>query len=319
MTTVNQTRVNIKTPWTVQDVPPQHGTVAVVTGTGGLGYECALALAGAGAAVVLAGRNPLKGHAAVERIQRAHEGASVRFLELDLASLASVQAFSAELRRTESKLDILINNAAVMALPKRKTTEDGFEMQFGTNHLGHFAVTLLLLPLLSAGTLPRITTVSSTANRIGRINFDDLQAERTYRPFGAYAQSKLANILFAAEFQRRADAAGLRLTSNSAHPGLAHTDIVANGFGADSVHARVVKRIGPMFSQTAADGALPILYAATAPEAHGFAYYGPKGLLERRGPVARAVITRRANNTADAAQLWELSEHLTGVRFQDSI
>ena len=306
----------MKTPWTVQDIPSLAGRTAVVTGTGGIGYECGLALAGAGATVIFAGRNPAKGANAVSKVLGLHPSAAVRFELLDLASLASVHAFAERLRSSERKVDILINNAAVMALPKRQTTQDGFEMQFGTNHLGHFALTLLLLPLLRASDAPRVVTVSSTANRIGRMRFDDLQAERRYSPmWGAYAQSKVANILFAAELQRRADAAGIPLTSNSAHPGFSSTDIIANGPGEGGPLSVFNKLLRPFFIQSAAHGALPELYAATAPEARGFEYYGPRDRFELRGPVGRAKIGRRAGNAVDAKRLWEISEQLTGVSF----
>jgi NAD(P)-dependent dehydrogenase (short-subunit alcohol dehydrogenase family) len=308
----------MKTPWTVNDIPPQNGRTAIITGTGGIGYECALALAGAGANTILAGRNRAKGEESVARIKRVHSKACIQFEVLDLADLASVQKFAARMRAEHSHIDILINNAAVMALPKRQVTKDGFEMQFGTNHLGHFALTLQLLPLLHGS---RITTVSSTANKMGKINFDDLQSEKSYSPmFGAYSQAKVANILFAAELQRRADAAGIPLTSNSAHPGFSRTDLVANGPGTSSAMGRMTNYImQPFFSQSPADGALPELYAATSPEAHGFEYYGPRDRMELRGPVAHAKIVKRAGSAADAKRLWEISERLTGVVFPATV
>ncbi len=304
----------MKAPWTTADIPPLNGKTAIITGTGGIGYECALALAGAGANVILAGRNQSKGDDAVRRIVQQHPRGAVRFEALDLADLSSVHDFAARMHAHLAHLDILINNAAVMALPKRQTTKDGFELQFGTNHLGHFALTLRLLPLLRGG---RVTTVSSSANQYAKINFDDLQSERTYSPmWGVYGQSKLANILFAAELQRRADAIAFPLTSNSAHPGYARTDIVANGPGVGSVMDIVSKyTLMPLLSQSAAEGALPELYAATSPDAHGFEYYGPRDRFELRGPVAHAKIVKRARSAEDAARLWELSERLTGVVF----
>jgi NAD(P)-dependent dehydrogenase (short-subunit alcohol dehydrogenase family) len=308
----------MKTPWTVADIPPQTGKTAIITGTGGIGYECALALAGAGATVILAGRNAAKGEEAVRRILQQHPRGMVRFELLDLASLGSVQDFAERMRAQLTHIDILLNNAAVMALPKWQTTKDGFEMQFGTNHLGHFALTLRLLPLLKGS---RVTTVSSTANKMGKMHFDDLQSERSYSPMmGAYAQAKISNILFAAELQRRADAIGMPLTSNSAHPGFAQTDIIANGPGANSIMNSITKyTLRPFFSQSAAAGALPELYAATSPEAHGFEYYGPRDRMELRGPVTHAKIVKRAGSAADAARLWEISESLTGVRFPSVI
>jgi NAD(P)-dependent dehydrogenase (short-subunit alcohol dehydrogenase family) len=308
----------MKTPWTVADIAQQTGKTAIITGTGGIGYECALALAGAGASVIVAGRNESKGAEAVSRILQRHPHAQVRFEALDLADQASIRAFADRMRAKLTRIDMLINNAAVMALPKRQTTKDGFEMQFGTNHLGHFALTLRLLPRLRGG---RVTTVSSTANQFGKINFDDLQSERSYSPMlGAYGQSKVANILFAAELQRRADAVGMPLTSNAAHPGFSRTDIIANGPGVDSLMNRLFRyTLRPLFSQSAAAGALPELYAATSPEARGFEYYGPRDRFELRGPVARAKIVKRAKNAADAKQLWDISEKLTGVVFPSAV
>jgi NAD(P)-dependent dehydrogenase (short-subunit alcohol dehydrogenase family) len=308
----------MKTPWTIADIPPQDGKTAIVTGTGGIGYECALALTGAGASVIVAGRNRAKGDEAVRRILQQHPGGKVRFEVLDLADLASVRDFADRMRAQLTHIDMLINNAAVMALPKRQVTKDGFEMQFGTNHLGHFALTLRLLPLLRGG---RVTTVSSTANRMGKMHFDDLQSERSYSPMmGAYAQAKVANILFAAELQRRADAVGMPMTSNCTHPGLARTDIIANGPGADSLMNHLTRyTLRPFFSQSPAAGALPELYAATSPEAHGFEYYGPTKRMELRGPVGHAKIGKRAGDVADAKRLWEISEQLTGVVFPSSV
>jgi NAD(P)-dependent dehydrogenase (short-subunit alcohol dehydrogenase family) len=307
----------MKTPWTTQDIPPQNGRVAIITGTGGIGFECALALAGADANVILAGRNRIKGEESVVRIKRTYPGATISFETLDLADLASIRAFAQQMRAQHTHIDILINNAAVMALPERKTTQDGFEMQFGTNHLGHFALTLQLLPLLRGG---RVTTVSSTANKLGKLNFDDLQSEKRYSPMaGAYAQSKLANILFAAELQRRADAAGFPLTSNSAQPGLARTDIIVNGPGEKSAMQWLGKLMWPYFSQSAADGALPELYAATSPEVRSFEYYGPRDRLELRGPVTHSRIVKRAASVPDAKRLWDISEKLTGTVFPSAV
>ena len=204
--------------WSLAQIPPQRGRLAVITGaTGGLGYETALALAGAGAEVLVTGRNAEKGRIAIERIKRAVPSANARFESLDLASLASIRAFAASMTANGQPLDLLVNNAGVMDLPTRRLTEDGFEMQFGTNHLSHFALTGLLLPLLRKAQAPRVVNVSSLAHRGGKIDFDNLQGERKYRPWAAYEQSKLANLLFTFELQRRSDAHGWGLMSNAAH------------------------------------------------------------------------------------------------------
>jgi NAD(P)-dependent dehydrogenase (short-subunit alcohol dehydrogenase family) len=211
------------------EVPSQLGRTAIVTGaTGGLGYETALALAKAGAEVVLTGRDDRKGASAIEKIGREVPDAKAAYEHLDLASLASVADFAQRMRARQS-LDLLINNAGVMALPRRQTTADGFEMQFGTNYLGHFALTARLLPLLRRASEPRVVNVSSLAHRTGFIHFDDLQGVRVYSPWKAYGQSKLATLMFALELQRRSDAAGWNLTSNAAHPGFARTGLFASG------------------------------------------------------------------------------------------
>jgi NAD(P)-dependent dehydrogenase (short-subunit alcohol dehydrogenase family) len=300
--------------WSVADIPPQQGRSAVVTGVGGLGFETALALARAGGEVILAGRDPEKGAAAVAEIRAAAPNGAISFEALDLADLASVDAFAGRLHAARSSLDILVNNAGVMALPKRRATVDGFEMQFGTNYLGHFALTARLAPMLRQADAPRVVQVSSLAHLRGALNFDDLQWEHAYRAGGAYAQSKLAMVVFALELQRRADAAGWDLMSMAAHPGYAQTRLIANGPGA---WAPAINRlVGPLFSQSGAAGALPILFAATSPEAAGGEYYGPAGASELKGPPARARIAARARDTAAASRLWEASERLTGVTLQ---
>jgi NAD(P)-dependent dehydrogenase (short-subunit alcohol dehydrogenase family) len=303
--------------WTVQDIPSQTGRLAIVTGaTGGLGYETALELARAGAEVVVAARNVAKGRDAVERIQREVAGAKVRFGLLDLASLTSIEAFAEGLLAERRFLDLLINNAGVMALPTRQVTADGFEMQLGTNHLGHFALTGRLLPLLRLGRGARVVNVSSLMHKMGAsIHFDDLQMEKKYTPNGAYAQSKLANLLFTFELQRKSDAGGWGLLSDAAHPGASSTDLIANGPGAE----RFPHTLAPMFvrwiGQNAAAGAWPTLYAATAPQAKPMGYYGPNGLFELKGDVASAAVSRQAQDVGLAERFWKVSEQLTGVRF----
>jgi NAD(P)-dependent dehydrogenase (short-subunit alcohol dehydrogenase family) len=297
--------------WSVSDIPALNGRSAVVTGAGGLGFETALALARAGGEVILAGRNPAKGAEGLAQIRAAAPGAAIRFEPLDLASLASVEAFASRLLAERSSLDLLVNNAGVMAPPQRQATSDGFELQFGTNYLGHFALTAWLLPLLRRADAPRVVSVSSLAHLQGAIRFDDINWERAYRPTAAYAQSKLAMLLFALELQRRADAAGWGLVSNAAHPGYARTELIANGPGAAAQAFNLA--FGPLLGQSPAQGALPQLFAAAAPEAAGGAYYGPAGFLELKGPPAPAKMTARAQDPAAARRLWEVSEQLTGA------
>ena len=305
------------TDWSTADIPPLDGKTAVITGaTGGLGYETALALAGAGATVVLTGRNDLKGRNALQAIRARFPSAKVFYETLDLASLASITDFAGRFAASHAALDILVNNAGVMALPTRQTTEDGFEMQFGTNYLGHYALTARLLPWLRRGKQPRVVNLSSMAHRSGAIDFDDLQGARSYRPWKAYSQSKLAMLMFALELQRRSDAAGWGVTSNAAHPGYARTDLMANGPGANSLLWQINKFLRPLVSHSAADGALPTLFAATSPDAKGGGYYGPNWFYELKGPPAPAKIMPQANDAAVAARLWGISAALTGVSFE---
>jgi NAD(P)-dependent dehydrogenase (short-subunit alcohol dehydrogenase family) len=299
---------------TQAEIPSQPGRTAVITGaTGGLGYETALALAKAGSEVILTGRDDRKGQSAVEKISREVTGARVSYEHLDLASLASVADF-AQRMHTRQSLDLLINNAGVMALPRRQTTADGFEMQFGTNHLGHFALTARLMPLLRRANGPRVVSVSSLAHRTGFIDFDDLQGARVYSPWKAYGQSKLATLMFALELQRRSDAAGWNLISNAAHPGFARTNLFASGPG--GLLSLATDFAAPLFGQSAADGARPILFVATSPEARPGAYYGPGGIGELRGAPAPALVMPRARDAAAAARLWEVSEKLAGTTFE---
>jgi NAD(P)-dependent dehydrogenase (short-subunit alcohol dehydrogenase family) len=302
--------------WSVADIPSQQGKLAVVTGaTGGLGYETALELARAKAEVLVTGRNAEKGRVAVARIKGAVPSANVRFEMLDLASLASIRELAAKLVASGRPLDLLVNNAGVMQLPTRRLTEDGFEMQFGTNHLGHFALAGLLLPLLREAGAPRVVNVSSLAHRGGKIDFDNLQAERKYRPWGAYQQSKLANLLFTFELQRRSDAYEWGLMSNAAHPGFARTDLIPNGPGAGGLAMIGSSVLGTFLSHSAAAGALPTLFAATSPQAIPAGYYGPNSFYEMKGPVAAAKVLPRAQDESVARKLWEISEQLTGVKW----
>jgi NAD(P)-dependent dehydrogenase (short-subunit alcohol dehydrogenase family) len=298
-------------PWSAADIPDQRGRTVVVTGAnGGLGRCVSLELARRGAHVVLAVRDPGKGHQAERRIRAQVPDARTTVEALDLADLDSVRAFAARL--DVPRIDVLVNNAGVMALPRRETRQ-GFELQLGTNHLGHFALTGLLLPRIAE----RVVTVSSLMHRVGRIAFDDLQGERRYQRWAAYGQAKLANLLFALELQRRAARAGRELRSVAAHPGYAATNLQ---FQAADMTGSRIQRLGAaalnrLVAQPADRGALPILYAATMPDVPGGAYVGPDGPGGLRGRPTLTTPSRRARDPATAARLWELSEQLTGVRY----
>lgn len=306
------------TDWTTADIPSLSGKTAVVTGaTGGLGYETAMALAGAGAIVILTGRSDAKGLRAIEGICARFPNALIAYEHLDLASLASVADFAKRFAAGNEQLDLLVNNAGVMALPKRQQTEDGFEMQLGTNYLGHYALTARLLPQLRRAKAARVVNISSLAHRSGAIDFDDLQSKRSYRPWRAYCQSKLAMLMFALELQRRSLAAGWGITSLAAHPGHARTDLISNGPGANTFQWRVGRLLQPLMSQSAAEGALPTLFAATSPAAEPGGYYGPSWFYELKGPPVPAKIMPQAKDFAAAAMLWDVSATLTGVSFDD--
>ena len=285
--------------WTTDDMARQGGRTFVITGANsGIGLEAARALGAAGAHVVVACRDVSKGEHAVAELDGDFD---VR--RLDLADLSSVRAFAAEL---EGDVDVLINNAGVMAVPRAKTA-DGFELQLGTNHLGHFALTGLLLDRIR----DRVVTISSGAHRVGRMNFGDLQSERHYQRWLAYGQSKLANLLFMMELQRRLDAAGSDVRSVAAHPGYAATNLQ---FHTQSIQDQLMGVGNRLLAQSAAMGALPTLYAATA-DVPGAAYVGPGGLLEQRGHPHLVDMSGAAKNAENARRLWELSEELVGVRY----
>jgi len=295
--------------WTAEDIPDLTGHTAVVTGANsGIGLHTALQLARHGARTVLAGRNQAKGTGALERIRASVPDADVAWRELDLADLTSVRAFAAG---HTGKLDLLVNNAGVMMLPYRRTA-DGFETQFGTNHLGHFALTGLLLPALLASPGARVVMLSSPMHRNGRIDFDDLQSEHRYGRSPAYANSKLANLLFALELQRRVEAASVPLLSVAAHPGFAATNLGTSGGG---FFNSVVLRIGMRIGQPAEIGALSPLYAATAPDVAGGEFIGPGSYGGMRGYPARAEVAPQARDEETARRLWTVSEELTGVTY----
>ena len=307
---------------TAVTVPDLHGRLAVVTGaTSGVGLGLATRLAAAGAEVIMAIRNRTKGERAVAHIRATVPGATLTIKQLDLASRPSVAALGEELNVEGRPIDILINNAAVIAHRKRETTGDGFELQFATNHLGHFALTGHVLPLLTAARSPRVVTVSAMAARSGRIRFDDLHFERGYSPMRAYSQSKLANLIFARELNRRSREAGWGVLSNAAHPGMSKPDPQFSGpeHSMDGRFLKLSQRFMPFMWQEIDDGIKPALYAASSPQAVGGAFYGPHGLFEAAGGgVQEAKIPVHANNEADARRLWEASEQLTGVTYPQS-
>ncbi|MEL6062217.1 MULTISPECIES: oxidoreductase [unclassified Methylobacterium] len=303
-----------ETRWTTIAMPSQAGRLAIVTGaTSGIGYEAALALAGAGAEVVLAARNAAKAERALASIRHRHPNARLAVDLLDTARLASVQAFGDRWRAEGRPVDILLLNAGIASVPRREETEDGFERQLGTNYLGHFALTGLLLPFVARRPTSRIVPVASLAHRPGRIHFDDLQLRQSYGPQKAYRQSKLAMLMFGLELDRRLRAAGVPIRSIPVHPGAARTDVFRRGDRAGPIQRLAGHAIFSVIGQSAADGALPLLFAATAPEAEGGAYYGPDGIWELRGHPTRADIAPQAQDKAAAERLWSLSETLTGT------
>ncbi|MBN2440439.1 MAG: SDR family oxidoreductase [Spirochaetales bacterium] len=297
----------MKTKWTIENIDDLTGKAAVVTGANsGIGYEMALALASKKAKVILACRNREKGEGALEQIKQKYPDAEIRLLPLDLSDLSLVRGFVKEFRQHYDRLDILINNAGIMAPPYGKTAE-GFESQFGTNHLGHFTLTGLLLDLLIKTPRARVVTVSSLAHLFVKMDFDNLNAEKKYDPQVAYGYSKLANILFTYELQRRFKKAGVDTIASAVHPGWTATNL--------QDHWPVVRFLNKFLAQKPAMGALPALYAATSPEAEGGNYYGPGGWLELHGYPVKSTSGKASYNTGDAERLWELSEELTGVTY----
>jgi NAD(P)-dependent dehydrogenase (short-subunit alcohol dehydrogenase family) len=299
--------------WTTADIPDQKGRVAVVTGANsGLGLAAAGALAKAGATVVLACRNTEKGEAAMESIRAESPSATLELESLDLASLDSVRAFAERFGKAHDGLDLLINNAGVMAPPRRETA-DGFELQFGTNHLGHFALTGLLLGALEGRDDARVVTISSTAHKFGRIRFDNLQGQRRYFRWTAYGQSKLANVLFALELERRLRASGSNMKSLAAHPGYSATNL--QSAAPPLVDRAVMAVTNRLLAQSAEMGALPELYAATRLNLDGGLFIGPDGFEEQRGHPKVVRPVKAGRDEAVAARLWSVSEELTGVSY----
>jgi NAD(P)-dependent dehydrogenase (short-subunit alcohol dehydrogenase family) len=309
--------------WKAADIPSLSGKRVIITGANsGIGYHAALKLARKGAHVVLACRDRQRGEAALARLHADSPGTITELAIIDLASLASVRDFAEKELAQHRPLHILINNAGVMAPPKRLQTADGFELQFGTNVLGHFLLTALLMPALEQAAAesaerPRIVTLASIAHKRGHLNFDDLQSTKSYSPMRAYQQSKLANLMFSFELDRRLRAANSHVMSVAAHPGVANTNLFQAGD-----HSPFEKTLRILFGHaigiilnTDAEGALPTLYAATAPDAEDGGYYGPQGFQEMRGDdVGRAIVAPQARDISAGTRLWETCENLTGVK-----
>ena len=303
--------------WADTHIPAQDGRRVLITGANsGIGLAAARLLARRGAQVVLTSRDEQRGRDALRKVAAAAAGPAPELLRLDLAALDDVRRAAAELRARHGHLDVLVNNAGVMGTPRRRTA-DGFELQFGTNHLGHFALTGLLLPALLAARQPRVVTVSSNMHRRGRMRFDDLNWQHGYHPWEAYSQSKLANLLFTFELQRRAARAGLALAALAAHPGYAATNLQdrRSQMTGQMLVTRLVRVANALFAQDAVHGALPTVAAAALPDAAGGDYWGPGGRTQTRGLPARVAPASAATDLAAAERLWTLSVQLTGVTF----
>jgi NAD(P)-dependent dehydrogenase (short-subunit alcohol dehydrogenase family) len=313
-----RTHPTLMSKWTTANIPDQTGRRALITGANsGIGYYAALELARHGAHVLLASRDRARGEAALVRLHREAPGCSAELALLDLASLTAVRAFAAEQIEREQPIDLLINNAGVMAPPKRRETEDGFELQFGTNVLGHFALTALLLPLIEkAEGAPRIVTIASIAHKRGAIHFSDLQSTRNYDPMQSYAQTKLADLMLSFELADRLRAANSPILSVAAHPGVANTNLFQTGdySGIEKTIRKVFGALIGALLNSGVQGALPTLYAATASDAVSGGYYGPQGFQEMRGgDVGPAKVVPQANDEAVAKRLWSTCEELTGT------
>lgn len=295
--------------WTPERIPDQSGRVAIVTGANtGIGYETARRLAGKGAHVVLACRTEEKAWKAIERIKAEEPRARCEFGHLDLSDLSSVEGFARGFTSRQGRLDLLINNAGVMAPPSRQETSDGFELQFGVNHLAHFALTRHLWDRLTATPGSRVVSVASAAHRFGQMDFEDPNwQQRPYRKWSAYGQSKLANLLFMRELDRRLNDSSVDVIATAGHPGWTATDLQR--------HVLSARLFQPFFAMPTAQGALPTLRAAVDPKAAGGEYFGPDGWSQMRGYPVPVGTSARARSDDDAARLWQLSEELTGVRF----
>lgn len=293
---------------TEADIQNLGGNIAIVTGANsGIGYETARVLAVKGAGVIMACRSMERGEEAASRIRRAHPAVQLEVMNLDLSDLASVQEFAGSFRNKYSSLDILCNNAGVMMLPERIETADGFEMQFGTNHLGHFALTGLLFDMLRNTPGARIVTVSSIVHRFGNVDFENLNAEKSYNPSNAYSQSKLANLLFTYEMQRRLEGAGIEMLAAASHPGWTGTNL--------QKHAPFFRFMNRFVSQKPEMGALPTLYAATVPDVQGGDYFGPGRMMEMRGYPKKVKSSDDSHDEELAQNLWEVSEKLTDIYY----
>ncbi|MDX1522723.1 MAG: oxidoreductase [Anaerolineae bacterium] len=303
--------------WTTANIPDQSSKVAIVTGANsGIGYETALELAQNGATVVMACRSLPKAEAAAAEIRQTNPPGEVVIMELDLGDLDSVRRFAVAFQKRYDRLDMLINNAGIMMIPYGKT-EDGFEKQFGTNHLGHFALTGLLLDLLLNTPQARVVNISSSGHRTGTMDFSNLMFEggQGYTPMASYARSKLANLHFTYELQRRLEAIGSSCIAVAAHPGASGTNL-GNHLAEGAWHMRLLFTVGMSFAQSPAMGALPTLRAAVGADVRGGDYYGPNGLMEMRGYPVKVKSNNASHSKADAEQLWQVSEQLTGVRFE---
>ncbi|MGW5365957.1 oxidoreductase [Actinopolymorpha pittospori] len=303
--------------WTADHIPDLSGRTAVVTGANsGLGFRVAVELARYGATVVMACRDLRRGEAALKQLGQEVGRSSVELRQLDLSDLSSVRAFATEMKTAHRVLDILVNNAGIMAIPRQQTA-DGFEMQLGVNHLGHFALTGALLPSLAAAPDAKVVTVSSQMHAIGTIAFEDLMSERRYGPWRAYGQSKLANLLFTFELQRRVDRAGLRISSLASHPGYAATNLQSAALQTrkQAWIRQAGETVTRIVAQPAAQGALPTLYAATMADARGGEFFGPDSFGGSRGYPTRVKASAKAYDPPTAAQLWHRSTELTGVDY----
>lgn len=299
------------------NIPSQKGRTAIVTGaTSGLGYETALALAKADAQVILAARNEKKASNTISDILNEYPQAKLKYMQIDTSSLSSVRSFAEQWRRENKGIDMLILNAGISNVPAREVTEDGFERQFATNYLGHFALTGLLLPYVKQEKGSRIVFVSSLSHKRTQLNFDDLQLEKAYNPMVAYSQSKLALLTFALELSKRMNESGSPVSVIPVHPGVAATGITRGGDRIKPIIQKITKRMFGLVGQSAAEGALPSIFAAASPDAQNGVFYGPDGRGERKGNPAPAIVAPYADDREIAGRLWTASEKLTGVHYE---